>query len=497
MEKNKKESLIGIDIGKKYFVVAQIKIDQQKILLENYIKIDIPIFTPQDNSNEDAIKNIKQYLPKFILKNKKIFLTISDPEIVSRMVSLPKMADKDFNEALKWEIKNHVSFDIEEAIIDRSILGESQSAGVQKLEIITAAAPKKLLNKYSLFLKNIGINIDGVTIRLFSIYNLAKKINAFKKDEVIAVIDISHEIIRIIFLKGDKIQFFRDLATEEENLSKSLNDEQLSPAARRFINEINRSFDYFREQHLQTNISQVLLMGGLAGITNLNVFLSNNLGFKVENFNLLPFIDIGYNIAGKEKLSDDLPYLVPAIGAAISKAKEINFLKKMPRIISLNIPYIDKLISALSASILVYIATALISLTILAGTIFLNNSIRKDIDYLKKSIAENKLLLSDIKLLSEKKSVFKKISSERIPLKSIIIEFMRVIPQNSETGNLSFLNSEKSILWMGRAKSMDLVGDTLYKIESSKMFSQASLIEAKKNESDQIIDFKISFKADI
>jgi cell division ATPase FtsA len=100
----------------------------------------------------------------------------------------------------------------------------------------------------------------------------------------------------------------------------------IGPKIEQMVTEINRSFDYYRQELHGGKVDRVLLVGGGAQLKGLDDFLSNELGLEVkcgDPFEGIALLDpslIGSKAEAQVK--------VFAIGAALGNARDINFLSK-------------------------------------------------------------------------------------------------------------------------------------------------------------------------
>jgi len=91
----------------------------------------------------------------------------------------------------------------------------------------------------------------------------------------------------------------------------------LLPVLTDFVTELRRSLDYFRSRSNNEPIARIFLCGGGAQLTNLDAYLSGELGIPVDIAGLGSRIQPTYNGYSAEELQQMLPVMPIAIGLAI------------------------------------------------------------------------------------------------------------------------------------------------------------------------------------
>lgn len=506
MPKEKKElSVLGIEIKEDKICMAQITKSSGKVTLNDYIIL----YFPKAGSSEALFLEIRRALSnissQIIQKNNYIYLIISGKDVVVREMTLPLMDEKDLGDAVKWEIKNHINFPVDNAVIDYQILGQRQDMGIKKFDILAGAIDKNILYNYLSIFKAAKIKLDGISIHPFSISNLLKQLGILLNDQVSASIDISENQTNISFFKGNNVQFYRQISLGGEQMTRDIIgvDGKTPPILRRLTAEINRSFDYFREQFSQSKIDKIFVTGSESSIKNLDAYLSSALASQVEVLNILNGIELGQPLINSDKIKDDLPQITAAIGLALSQSKEINLLKKGGLKNGFRLPFnLDKMLQKSQGNSMQIIGSLLIILIILISSVLLNISLNKTINASKKDIESKKSLRDDIKLLLQTKAEVEKIAKDRTQVSRIIVELFKIVPRSVNILNLSYNNSTKMFSFAGTADKMSSIGAALQNIGLSRFFSGASLLEAKKGialpaDGNTKIEFRITAKSNI
>jgi type IV pilus assembly protein PilM len=536
---------VGIDISERSIALVEIQDSDEKLVIESFDTLEIPQTADNENKNSSIIRFLKESFSRFPAGKHSVFSILSGSEVIIRRLSTPKMKEKDLIQAIKWDIKSHTPFPITSALIDYRSLGEVREKGVDKLDLLAVAVQKEAIDNTCLLFEAAGIKLDGVSVAPFAIWSLLKKTQLLQKDKITAFINMGSDTTKILFFNGENLEFYRELNLAGNNFTKAIanfvssetkkpaNYEEiekikrdygipvegttektpegipliellaaLKPVLRRFSNEIVRSFSYYKEQFQKESIDRILISGGSSKLKNIDAFLSSELEGRVEKLDELLSPESGHNIKDEARLKENLPRLAIALGTALSKSKEINLIKKSghgPKInVSAELNKYASVFSKIAPSTKVSTFIGVIAITALViATLMINISVNNSISYYKKMLEEKKLTLENIKILSERRVILSKIEKEQTPIRQAIADLTNLMPSGAFLNGMSFDNAAKTVSIAGHCGNINSVAALLENIENSSFFSGSSLIEAKKSDTGNEIDFKMSFKINL
>lgn len=190
----------------------------------------------------------------------------------------------------------------------------------------------------------------------------------------------------------------------------------LRSSLERLANEVERCFDYYREETSGGKIDCILLFGGGASLKGLKDFLSKSLGMEVAIGNAFEGIKMGANLLS---LQGDFPNrLELAVGAALTGAAGINLLP------------IEKRQEVRRSFHRAFIQSALIS--IILAAIFVYTGMKIQLGNLHKRIAVGKVELDSIGPQLEEalnKSVANRLLSQEPYWEDVFKEISNLIPE--------------------------------------------------------------------
>jgi len=179
-------------------------------------------------------------------------LILSTEQYQIIQIDRPNVPDEEMHGALKWQVKDQVSFAPDEMVLDYYD-GPTLAGGVEKLNVVCASsiALKKIISP----LMNDNVQLKTITTPEFAFANLVP----VQSDACLLVCQQPNEEILLLIVKSGQLFFHRrlrgftriDQASEQE-LSMGLID-SLSL-------EIQRSTDYFERQLKQAPIKSIQLV---------------------------------------------------------------------------------------------------------------------------------------------------------------------------------------------------------------------------------------------
>ena len=529
---------IGLDIDDKSVKFAKIKQINGQTFLQRFDVKELP-------SSGDKIAETGKII-KDILKDERsdtpIYLCALGPHLSIRHITIPVIPDDEVAEAVKWEAKNLIPFPIDTAVIDYYKIGKVSEKNIEKYNIMLAVAGQELTNNLYALVKEVGIKIAGISALPFALYSLLEQQKKSAPGEIIAIIDIGAEAASINLYKGDLLQFTREISVAGDSFTKAMTGllvadhwqlnltyeqaediklkhgipskeskestgsgiplvhiyEMMAPTMRRLQNEIQRSFDYYKEEFREEKIDKVYLTGGSSKLKNLDDYLSNVLGIKVEPIDPLENIKLEESSGlDRNKVEEASPRLSLAIGLALDKCNKINFhkIKEKPKAAMFNL-HLDKYFEKLKIPVHMPANSAVIGLVVLITlAISYNVYLAGKKAYFKQMLASKQAVLTDVKALVERRLILDQIAKEETHIRETLSQITTALPSGILLTDLRYDNSKRQIWLSGEANNTKAVGTMLKSFEDSPNFKQTVLIEARKaiiNNVQKVV-FKVTF----
>jgi type IV pilus assembly protein PilM len=384
-------------------------------------------------------------------------------------------------------MKSHLPFPVESAQIDVHILGESGEKDLRKLDLITVACPRLLIDRSLAIAEGAGLRPIHLGVGPFALWNLLSAFGYLEKQGAIGLVDLGAGKTGIYLFQDGILQFSREVTPGGMDLTRAVmegmdsdeephllydraekikhemgipsknfyekNEDQSSnrskipylvrPVLERLMAEIGRSLDYYRNQSHLERIDRLFLTGGGANIKNIATYLSDTLRLPVERFN--PFDKILFDAKKIEAqfLDQRGPTFTIALGTALPDQKRIELLPAKE-------PYWSK------ARMERWIPRVSALITLLVFIWFIWNmstqvaTLRKERDERMAKLKTLEMLQAKLTLLKEKEnkmkadlSLFPSSTIAPVPFRKALTGVSQIVPDNVTVALLS-IRSDKT-----------------------------------------------------
>ncbi len=214
-------SILGIDIGKSTVKIACISDYNSKIILETLGESRIPKFENIEDNNDKFLNEVGNIIKKMLndlkIKNKQAVVSLSENEVISRLVRLPPLKDSEIMDALKFEAETFIPFPLEEVAIDYEIIERDDNG---KLTVFVIAARNELINSYIKLFKSIGIELLALESPAISLRRVLQ-LNMPMVERVV-VVDIGEKYSDIFSINKNNVYFARSLSVGGESLTRAI-----------------------------------------------------------------------------------------------------------------------------------------------------------------------------------------------------------------------------------------------------------------------------------
>jgi type IV pilus assembly protein PilM len=508
----KRNVYIGIDVG-----TSSIK----AVEIEAGIAGDLTLRRANVVARADGIKKA---VAGMSLKGAKVIGVADCPVTCVRYLTVPVMPDKELGEAIKWEAKDKISCPPEEASLGYEVQQELEEAGIKKLDVKLAVCPNSTVNALMKLLIDAEIEPISITEPPLALEFLARR-QDLGKQGTLAVIDIGAEFTEINILKGNSLKFHRKinfagtaitkammapLVSEQGRVELSAEDADkikikygipkeaapdliegkisssqlislIRPAVERLLQEIEHSFEYYREESEGDKVMSVALFGGGAQLKGLPGFLQDGLGVPVSIGDPLKGINVRKGLTESASLA-----LGVAVGAALSEGKGINLLpfefkRKTVR------TFEHAAVESVIAAVVVGLVLTLIGMRIQLATY--EKKINAGNFELKAMLPQLEVVLNYERLkgeVSQRKALMGGLLSATPPWNEVFREMSNKIPKEAVLTEMKMEDNELFLKGeiAGTAKNREELLSGLIAALEGGVFRQISLVNAKMGEGE-------------
>ena len=470
----KKPSLqISVDIGFGVLKIASLQIAPGETTLVSYKCEDLSQFKEETDRDAFILQQVDDFLKAHGVSNKNIHLNLPlTNAIYTKVIKLPIMPAREIPNAAKWQIKDELSFSIDESQFAWLYASPKSKPPKPKVDIVCVVAKKEFVNKYVELFKRSDISLSEITLSPFSINAILPV-----TDEWIAILDIGYKQSVFSMHSKGKLLFLRTIHVGADSVTQS-QQEQLKANVEHLSDEIVRSIKYCEFEFSKQAINSIYLTGGGAKIETLQTGLKEVSGLDIKILRFPRNIRIDGNIRKDFEAKRDSLQLVPVSGAAITSIEKINILPLEARV--------AKLLLAEKISFrLVGLAVALI-LLLSFFTVKLNVNITGK--RLNNAKAEIKLLseAEALKLeINEYTEVIEKLKAGHI-LPGWGLKFIaNTIPENMVLTSFVFNNKDNfinlvGVLYIKGPSEEGVINEFIHELKKIELFRDVQLLSVER-----------------
>lgn len=284
------------------------------------------------------------------VRGRNVAVGLASQRVTVRQLDLPDMPDTELAAAVRLQAQDQLPMPIDEALLDYVVV-ERYPAGDdrQNVRVLLVAAEREMVERLLTAVTGAKLRPALVDLDAFALLrSLASTVPV--SDDAGLIVDIGATVtkiavhragnplfVRMVRLGGEaatrQLQTALELSWEEAEQSKldasaamaggallDPEDERaraLQKSVQRVVTEIGHSLDFFRSQHPDVEVGQVLLSGGASLLPDLADELHSVLELPVEHGKPLRSIDAS-NGNGSAKLEHEGPFLAVPVGLAMA-----------------------------------------------------------------------------------------------------------------------------------------------------------------------------------
>ncbi|KAF0134138.1 MAG: hypothetical protein FD145_894 [Candidatus Saganbacteria bacterium] len=537
------KSILGIDLRVCSVKVVEMLKGAKEYFISGWGMEELPPELADKHPEREVAqaKSLQKIMAVSRIKCREAIVVVGGADVLVKRINLPLLSHAEAREAIKWKIKDEITYPLENAVVD--YIPISKIEGKDEFEFLTAVAQRETISRI-LEVLNLAkirpVSIVPVALALAQTYR-----EELTQDVIKAILYMGRKTINVGFFKGPKLLFNRDISIGGEDITKAMTSVVVSeegklelkfeeaekikleygipvdletfpklgdipiaqlqavvrPALEKVEGEILRTLEYFKGQQGQVEVNKVIFCGGSSKTPHLMEFLSNGLGIKFEAIDPIKNIIVDSKAREKASLSIHASQLSAAIGAALSrKVKGINLLPEEIRD-RMKI-LIRKHSNPLEISVAFIVLLALVISSLFIQSFFLRtqiNEVKNQINQIKPRLTRLEQLEKEVREEEGRKGIFKTIELNRIKIPEVLEDISFSLPEAVLLNEVAINELAKSIKIKGSAfqkgnTAENILSRFVLELSNANSFEKIELIQATKNDAFQIdaYDFEIT-----
>jgi len=343
--------ILTLDVGASTIKLAEFVVGKDHQPALNNYGIRAVGIAPSDEENRMLYTGtaVRELMQEMRIRGGSVLLSLSGMHVFSRYVKLPPVSGDKIPQVVEYEAKQNIP-NLDEVVWDRQILAGEDG----DMDVLLTAVKQQVVEQLAETLHDCGLEIELVDVSVAALYNAYR--NAYPDAEgCTMILDMGAKTTNVVFAEGERLwsrsfpvsghtitqaisnDFNLDFGMAEqlkEQVSmvalggayEPLEDQQADQVSKcirgsmtRMHAEIMRSINSYRSQQHGSAPVRVLLTGGSAVMTYLDVFLQEKLDIPVEYMNPFEHLQVGGSV-DEERINQDWHLLSEVVGLAYRKS---------------------------------------------------------------------------------------------------------------------------------------------------------------------------------
>ncbi|HOE16311.1 MAG TPA: type IV pilus assembly protein PilM [Syntrophorhabdaceae bacterium] len=301
------DELVGVDIGTTSIKVCSLKTIKNVLTVQNIIKKTYEQDLLSDGHIVDldfVAQELRQIFSDNKIKSKNVACAMSSYSVITKKVSTPFIEESALEKMVDAEVENVIPFPIKDIYYSHYVMGvDPEKENMMNVQIV--AAKKEIVDGYIEAFNMAGLRLQILDVDIFTVTNTIEKLYGPRDFSVVAV-DIGASVTNIAILKGENIEFTREilmggkyltgqiekttkLPYEEAEKKKIAGDSDILYLFEDFIfnisSEINKTVKFYLATKPKETIEIVYLTGGSSLVQGLKEKITEDTGVAVDVIN--------------------------------------------------------------------------------------------------------------------------------------------------------------------------------------------------------------------
>ncbi len=302
--------IFGLDIGRSFIKVVQV---DQKAGKNFLVAAALVPCLGGGIATESAVElskisdAIKSLVESAKIEAEKCVVSLVESQVVSRLIQLPPLTDKELAAAIKWEAEQYIPLPIKDVILHYQVVARPAAGELgQKMDVLLVAAPKRVIDKYLNITKNAGLRVQALETESAALVRALTR----GGDPPTVIVSMGALSTELVVEHEGHVLFTRSIATGGSNLTRAIAVEfnlpqkqaeeykqaygivtdklsgklaaVLKPILDIVISEVLKAIEFYHSHHQEGQVTRVVICGGGAYLPGLSEFLVERTSLEVS-----------------------------------------------------------------------------------------------------------------------------------------------------------------------------------------------------------------------
>lgn len=303
-------NFFGLDIGSSALKAVELKKDNKGKTLQLFVlsplTYGIPFLTESEGDLKSLSLSIKEFFESNPFASNKVIVAFPESQIFTRVITMPKMTEKELNNSMQWEAQQYVPVPLSDVSLDYKII--DHPADASQIDVLLIAAPKTLVQKYLTVLKEAGLDPIGIETETMAVSRSLVSDNSGTPSTMI--VNIGALTTDLSVVSNRSIRFTRSISTGGSAMARSISQslgfdlnqaeeykrtygldqnqlegkimQAIKPIFDVVVDEVKRSIAFYATHNKEDKIKRIILCGGTASLPGIIVYMAASLDIEVQ-----------------------------------------------------------------------------------------------------------------------------------------------------------------------------------------------------------------------
>ncbi|MBF0202925.1 MAG: type IV pilus assembly protein PilM [Desulfamplus sp.] len=348
---NKKNHLVGLDIGTSYIKVAEVENSNKGPVFNKFGITSIPPGLIEDGQiieMDELAQAIRTLFKTQNIKSKNIAISTGGSSVVVKTITMPSSSstsEQTLLESIRFEAEQYIPYDIDDMNVDFQIIGDNEG-NPDQMNVLLVAVKKDLVASYIELTDQAGLNAQVIDVDSFALQNIFEAASNGRDTGITMLIDVgTHKTSLNIIKKNNSLmmrdsssgigQIWEEIASDmncsiedaikifsgidKESMTADALDEMCQNFAQSWSMEIQNIVKTFQAKSTHGKIDKVFVTGGGSLVKGFVNFLSEGLSVPTSVFNPFEGVIVNSKKISESFINQSAPFASIALGLALRK----------------------------------------------------------------------------------------------------------------------------------------------------------------------------------
>lgn len=301
----------GLDIGTTTVKIVSLHEGKDGFVLDAAIIAPMPakgMVSESPLDEEEVAQAIKKAAEDAGIDSKFANVSLPEAQVYTKVIEMPVLSDKELSSAIFWEAEQYIPIPLSNITFAWSVLKRPQKATINdKMEVLMVGAPTAVVNKYKKIAALAGFTISSMETQILSAIRALVTGPGFPPS---LIVDIGETSTTLAIVKDEVMIFTYTTPTGGAAISRSIAgsfslsqkeaeeykktygfsdrvfggkiSQAAQPILMTILTEVKKALSFYSQKYKDEPIKQILLSGGTAKLSGLNIFFANNCGIETD-----------------------------------------------------------------------------------------------------------------------------------------------------------------------------------------------------------------------